>query len=142
MTGLDHLLIDALGELVLQRVEQRQRAIEAANKQYYLDECAKLDAYSEDLKEGLQRELNDIKKAITEKNREFRNSTDLPLDEMLAVKDELEELKRKRKRMQRDLYDREDEIEAQNEQLQAEMREKLRGNSELERIMTISFEVE
>lgn len=61
---------------------------------------------------------------------------------MLAVKDELEELKRKRKRMQRDLYDREDEIEAQNEQLQAEMREKLRGNSELERIMTISFEVE
>lgn len=101
-----------------------------------------MDAYSEDLKEGLQRELNDIKKAITEKNREFRNSTDLPLDEMLAVKDELEELKRKRKRMQRDLYDREDEIEAQNEQLQAEMREKLRGNSELERIMTISFEVE
>ena len=125
-----------------ERVEQRHRAIEAANKQYYLDECAKLDAYSEDLKEGLQRELNDIKKAITEKNREFRNSTDLPLDEMLAVKDELEELKRKRKRMQRDLYDREDEIEAQNEQLQAEMREKLRGNSELERIMTISFEVE
>lgn len=125
-----------------ERVEQRQRAIEAANKQYYLDECAKLDAYSEDLKEGLHRELNDIKKAITEKNREFRNSTDLPLDEMLAVKDELEELKRKRKRMQRDLYDREDEIEAQNEQLQAEMREKLRGNSELERIMTISFEVE
>lgn len=125
-----------------ERVEQRQRAIEAANKQYYLDECAKLDAYSEDLKEGLQRELNDIKKAITEKNREFRNSTDLPLDEMLAVKDKLEELKRKRKRMQRDLYDREDEIEAQNEQLQAEMREKLRGNSELERIMTISFEVE
>ncbi|WP_302741325.1 SNF2-related protein [uncultured Collinsella sp.] len=125
-----------------ERVEQRQRAIEAANKQYYLDECAKLDAYSEDLKEGLQRELNDIKKAVTEKNREFRNSTDLPLDEMLAVKDELEELKRKRKRMQRDLYDREDEIEAQNEQLQAEMREKLRGNSELERIMTISFEVE
>lgn len=125
-----------------ERVEQRQRAIEAANKQYYLDECAKLDAYSEDLKEGLQRELNDIKKAITEKNREFRNNTDLPLDEMLAVKDELEELKRKRKRMQRDLYDREDEIEAQNEQLQAEMREKLRGNSELERIMTISFEVE
>lgn len=125
-----------------ERVERRHRAIEAANKQYYLDECAKLDAYSEDLKEGLQRELNDIKKAITEKNREFRNSTDLPLNEMLAVKDELEELKRKRKRMQRDLYDREDEIEAQNEQLQAEMREKLRGNSELERIMTISFEVE
>lgn len=125
-----------------ERVDQRQRAIEATNKQYFLDECAKLDAYSEDLKEGLQRELNDIKKAITEKNREFRNSTDLPLDEMLAVKDELEELKHKRKRMQRDLYDREDEIEAQNEQLQAEMREKLRGNSELERIMTISFGVE
>lgn len=125
-----------------ERVEQRQQAIEAANKQYYLDECAKLDAYSEDLKEGLQRELRDIKKVITEKKREFRNSTNLPLDEMLAIKDELNKMERQRKRMQRDLYDREDEIDAQNEQLQAEMREKLRGNSELDRIMTIAFEVE
>ena len=107
-----------------------------------MDECAKLDAYSEDLKEGLQRELKDIKKTIAEKKREFRNSTDLPLDEMLSIKDDLNKLERQRKRMQRDLYDREDEIDAQNEQLQAEMREKLRGNSKLERIMTIAFEVE
>lgn len=133
---------DEVEALRRERVEQRQQAIEAANKQYFLDECAKLDAYSEDLKEGLQRELKDIKKSITEKKREFRNSTDLPLDEMLAIKDELNKLERQRKRMQRDLYDREDEIDAQNEQLQAEMREKLRGNSELERIMTITFEVE
>lgn len=133
---------DEVEALRRERVEQRQQAIEAANKQYFLDECAKLDAYSEDLKEGLQRELKDIKKLITEKKREFRNSTDLPLDEMLAIKDELNKLERQRKRMQRDLYDREDEIDAQNEQLQAEMREKLRGNSELERIMTIAFEVE
>ena len=133
---------DEVEALRRERVEQRQQAIEAANKQYFLDECAKLDAYSEDLKEGLQRELKDIKKLITEKKREFRNSTDLPLDEMLAIKDELNKLERQRKRMQRDLYDREDEIDAQNEHLQAEMREKLRGNSELERIMTIIFKVE
>lgn len=133
---------DGVEALRKERIEQRQQAIETANKKYYLDECAKLDAYSEDLKEGLQRELRDIKKAITEKKREFRNSTNLPLDEMLAIKDELNKMERQRKRMQRDLYDREDEIDAQNEQLQAEMREKLRGNSELERIMTIAFEVE
>lgn len=133
---------DEVEVLRTERVEQRRQAIEAANKQYFLDECAKLDAYSEDLKEGLQRELKDIKKTIAEKKREFRNSTDLPLDEMLSIKDDLNKLERQRKRMQRDLYDREDEIDAQNEQLQAEMREKLRGNSKLERIMTIAFEVE
>lgn len=133
---------DEVEALRKERVEQRQQAIEAANKQYFLDECAKLDAYSEDLKEGLQRELKDIKKTIAERKRVFRNSTDLPLDEMLSIKDELNKLERQRKRMQRDLYEREDEIDAQNEQLQAEMREKLRGNSKLDRIMTIAFEVE
>lgn len=133
---------DEVETLRRERIDQRQQAIEVANKQYYLDECAKLDAYSEDLKEGLQCELRDIKKAIAEKKREFRNSTSLPLDEMLAVKDELNRMESKRKRMQRELYDREDEIDAQNEQLQEEMREKLRGNCRLDRIMAIVFEVE
>lgn len=133
---------DEIEELRKTRIEQRQQAIEDANKQYYLEECAKLDAYSEDLKEGLQRELKDIKKAINEKKREFRNSTNLPLDEMLAIKDELNKLESRKKRMQRELYDREDEIDEQNERLQNEMREKLRGNCQLEEIMTIAFKVD
>lgn len=133
------VVLDVLRE---ERVEQQKRAIELANKKYYLDECTKLDTYSEDLKQGLQHDLKNLKKAITEKKREFRNSTDLRLDEMLEIRGELDRMKKRFTKMQRELYSREDEIDARNDELQDVMREKLRGNSRLERILTIAFTVE
>ncbi|MDF2902476.1 MAG: helicase domain protein [Bacillus sp. (in: firmicutes)] len=120
----------------------RQAEIETANKQYYLDECEKLDAYSEDLKEGLQRQIKEIKKLLSEKRKAFRNSKDTcTLEEMLALKDEINKLDEKRKKMQRDIYAEEDRIEVENEWLQDEIRSKLAGTSKTEHIMTISFEI-
>lgn len=123
------------------RIVNQQQQIENNNKQYFLDECAKLDAYSEDLKEGLQRNLKELKKLIAEKRKEFRSSTSLPLEEILALKDEINKLEEKRKKMQREIYAHEDEIEQQNQRLQDEMQEKLKGNCRTEHIMTISFEI-
>ena len=119
---------------------QRQQ-VEEASKRYYLDECDKLDAYSEDLKEGLQRELKELKKIITEKKKLFRASTALPLSEILEKKEEINKLELKRKKMQRELYDREDEIDAEKERLQEEIRRKLDGHCTTKNIMVIEFEV-
>ena len=124
-----------------ERIAMQQQKIENDNKQYFLDECAKLDAYSEDLKDGLQHSLKELKEVIKGKKKEFRASTSLALDEMLALKDEINKLDEKRKKMQREIYAHEDEIERQNQQLQDEMQEKLKGNCQTEHIMTISFEV-
>ena len=124
-----------------QRLELQRQQVEESNKKYYLEECDKLDAYSEDLKEGLQRELKELKKAITEKKKMFRASTALPLTEMLAMKDEINKLELKRKKMQREIYDREDEIDAEKERLQEEVRRKLEGNCTIQNIMVIEFEV-
>lgn len=122
-------------------IAYQQQQVEENNKKYYLEECDKLDAYSEDLKEGLKRELKDLKKAITEKNKEFRASTNLPLSEMLEIKDDLEKMKKKRRAMERDINKREDEIDEMNERLQDEIREKLKGNSKITHIMTIGFKI-
>jgi helicase len=122
-------------------IAYQQQQVEENNKKYYLEECDKLDAYSEDLKEGLKRELKDLKKAITEKNKEFRASTNLPLSEMLEIKDELEKMKKKRRTTERDINKREDEIDEMNERLQNEIREKLKGNSKIIHIMTIGFKI-
>ena len=124
-----------------QRLELQRQQVEESNKKYYLEECDKLDAYSEDLKEGLQRDLKELKKAITEKKKLFRASTALPLSEMLAMKDEINKLELKRKKMQREIYDREDEIDAEKERLQEEVRRKLEGNCTTQNIMVIEFEV-
>ncbi len=123
------------------RLADRRQAVEEANKRYYLEECDKLDAYSEDLKEGLQHQLRDLKKAITERKKEFRASTSLPLREMLAMKDEINEMEARHKKMRRELYAREDEIDEEKERLQEEARRKLQGEYVTEHIMTIGFEI-
>ena len=122
---------------VLLNLQQQQ--VEDSNKQYYLEECDKLDAYSEDLKEGLKHDLKELKKLITEKSKLFRSSTNLPLADMLAMKDEIDKMKKKRKTMERDINKREDEIDDMNEQLQAEIRDKLKGNSVITHVMTLGF---
>ncbi|NLX67403.1 MAG: hypothetical protein GXZ19_11690 [Bacteroidales bacterium] len=121
--------------------QKRKAEIEQTNKEYFLAESAKLDAFSEDLKEGLQRELKDLSKEITEKKHLFKASADKSLAEMLEMKEEVIRLEEKRKRLRREIYDREDEIDAQNEHLQDEIRAKLDGAAFLENIMSISFEI-
>ena len=120
---------------------KQQTQIEKANKQYYLNECEKLDAYSEDLKNGLERDIKELRKEISVKRKAFKASTNLPLKEMLDLKDEINKLEKKRKEMQRDLYDKQDAIDDENDRLQEEIRKKLEGKVVTEHIMTISFEV-
>jgi hypothetical protein len=116
--------------------------IEKENKKYYLDECEKLDAYSEDLKEGLEREHKELRKLITEKRKLLRLSKDTePLDVLVGIKDTINKLEEKRKNMQREIYDRQDEIELENECLQEEIRARLNGTSRTEHVMTVSFEI-
>lgn len=121
--------------------KRQKTEIERINKEYFLAECAKLDAFSEDLKDGLQRELKDLSKEITEKKRLFKASTDKTLAEMLEIKEEMSRLEERRKKLRREIYEHEDEIDAQNERLQDEIRAKLEGASTLEHIMTLMFEI-
>lgn len=123
------------------RIEIQQQMVEEANKQFYLDECDKLDAYSEDLKEGLQREIKELGKLITEKKKICRASTHLPLDQIIAMKDEINNLEKKRRKMRNDRDKQEDEIEMEKDKLQEEIRQKLNGKTEVVHIMTISFEI-
>lgn len=121
--------------------EKQKAEIERINKEYFFAECAKLDAFSEDLKNGLQRELKDLNKEISEKKRIFKSSTDRPLAEMLEMKKDVSRLEERRKKLRREIYESEDDIDAQNERLQDEIKSKLDGAYELNHIITISFEV-
>lgn len=136
ITGIENLNEQRKENLAAQQIE-----IENNNKQYYLEECEKLDAYSEELKDGLEREISDMRKLITVKRKEFKSSTNLPLDEMLQLKDEINTLEKKRKEKQRNLYEQQDRIDEENERLQEEIRKKLKGKIVVNQIMTISFEI-
>lgn len=50
-------------------------------------------------------------------------------------------LEERRKKMRRELYEREDKIDSANELLQDEIRSRLSGTSRTEHIMSIAFEI-
>lgn len=114
--------------------------IEEQNKKYFLDECSKLDEWSEELKENLYREIKDLDNEIKEKTK-AANAMALTstLAEMLEAKDEVNKLKKLRDKKRRHLYDEEDRIAEENERLQEEMRKKLIGRTQLTNIFTIRF---
>ena len=125
-----------------ERMELKKQQIQNANKEYYLAECEKLDAYSEDLKDGLERDIKELGKIIKEKKREFKTgSGDKTLEEILNMKEEINRMETKRKEMRRNLYEQQDAIDEQNERLQEEIRQKLEGHMITQHIMTISFEI-
>ena len=125
-----------------ERMELKKQQIQNANKEYYLAECEKLDAYSEDLKDGLERDIKELGKIIKEKKREFKTgSGDKTLEEILNMKEEINRMETKRKEMRRNLYEQQDAIDEQNERLQEEIRQKLEGHMMTQHIMTISFEI-
>ena len=76
ITGEIGINTAGMDELLKANTDALQARIEAENKKYFLDECTKFDAFSKDLKEGLQRELKDLNKEITEKKRILKNSTE------------------------------------------------------------------
>jgi len=132
-------------ELIAQRnvgIQQQKDEISERNKQYFLAQAEKLDAYSEDLKEGLQKQLKALKKEIAEKNKLFKASRDTcSLDEMLAQREVINGMVAKRQKMERDISLEEDRITAENEALQEDIRCRLNGEIETQTIMSFSFEI-
>ncbi len=122
-------------------MEAGRTSIENAYKAFYLAECDKLDAFAEDLKVGLKHDLNELKKLIKEKKKECRNSGNLPLMQIVELQEEINRLDKKRRTMEFEINQKEDEIDAAKDKLQEEVRARINGQFEEEHIMTISFEI-
>jgi len=120
--------------------EKKLKDIEEQNKKYFLEECEKLDSWSEDRKNALQQDIKDMDKLIKEKNREVSlSASDCSLEELVEKKAEVQRHKKMRERKRRELFEEEDKIELENEQLQEEMRRRMGGRTTVEHIFTIRF---
>ena len=132
-------------ELIRLRQEgiQRQKdEIAERNKNLFLEHQAKLEAYTEDLKEGLQKYLRATRKEIGEKKKASRALKDTgTLAEMLDLQAEINKLEATLKKKQRELYDEEDRLERERDAFLEEIRTRLNGEIETETIMTFSFEI-
>lgn len=122
-------------------IQAQKDEIAERNKQYFMAEVDKLEAYTEDLKEGLQKYLKTTRKAIAEKKKEARALKDSgTLAEMVAVQEEKNRLESELKRKQRELYNEEDRLERERDAFLEDIRQRLNGEVETQAIMTFSFE--
>ena len=113
-------------------LDRRRAALLAALKQQDLahidQEAQKLDDWADDLKQNLEQAIKETDREIKEVRRTAASA--VTLDEKLYWQKKKQELENKRRRQRRELFDRQDEIDAQRNiliaQLEAQMDQKVK----------------
>lgn len=115
------------------------RDINQRNLGYFEQEVQKLDAWADDLKLGLEQEIKAIDREIKEVRRTAATSP--TLEEKLAHQKRQRELEGKRSKLRRELFIRQDEVEAQRNDLIGQLEVQLQQQVEERTLFTIEWEL-
>jgi ERCC4-related helicase len=136
-------LFSAADAALLADVEARKnvllRDINQRNLGYFEQEVQKLDAWADDLKLGLEQEIKEIDREIKEVRRTAATSP--TLEEKLSWQKRQRELEGKRSKLRRELFIRQDEVEAQRNDLISQLEVQLQQQIEERALFTIEWEL-
>lgn len=124
-------------------MEVRQRdllqQINRRNLGYFEQEVHKLDAWADDLKLGLEQQIKEIDREIKEVRRTAATSP--TLEEKLSWQKKQRELEGKRSKLRRELFARQDEVEAQRNDLISQLEVQLQQRVEERELFTVEWEL-
>ena len=128
-----------LADATARRQAEFLAALSAKNGHWFDAEVEKLYRWSEDVKSSLETEIKDLDKEI----RELRRSSVLAqsLQDKLNLQKEIRELERRRTGKRRDLFNAQDSIDAQREDLIGKVEEKLKQTSSVELLFVIRWRI-
>jgi chromosome segregation ATPase len=109
------------------------------NGSYFELELDKLDRWSDDLKVGLEQELKELDRQIREARRSAQMAASLA--EKLEIQKQVRELDATRNRKRRELFDAQDRVDKQREELIATVEKRLQQESSLTSIFTVRWAV-
>ena len=112
----------------------------ARNVAFFTAETEKLDAWADDLKAGLEREIKDLDRQIREARKQSKSA--LTLDEKLAGQRAIKSLEAQRNQKRRSLFDAHDQVDSQRDELIAAIEGKLAQSESLTRLFTIRWRLE
>jgi hypothetical protein len=122
-------------------IEERQaaihRGISERNARFFEAEAEKLDGWADDLKLGLEREIKELDRQIKEARR--MATTALTLEEKLAGQKRIKALESQRNEKRRSLFDAQDEVERQRDQLIAGIEAKLSQKVQTEQLFRVRW---
>lgn len=121
------------------RQEKQLRDINQRNLGYFEQEVLKLDAWADDLKLGLEQDIKEIDREIKEVRRTA--ATAPTLDEKLHWQKRQREFEGQRTKLRRELFERQDTIEAERNDLINELEQRLQQRVQEQRLFTIGWEL-
>jgi hypothetical protein len=136
---LSAAVTDHLNQLIQQQEAALHQTITERNAAFFEAEAEKLDAWADDLKVMLEREIKEIDRQIKEAKRAATAA--LTLEEKLAGQKQVKELEKLRNQKRRSLFDAQDEVDGQRDQLIAQIEGKLEQQSELQSLFTIQWQL-
>jgi len=127
----------ALDALTHSRQVAIQRVISARNARFFEAEADKLDGWADDLKVGLEREIKEIDRQIKEARRAA--TTALTLEEKLAGQKQIKALEVQRNQKRRSLFDAQDQVDRQRDELIEQIEGKLNQTTTLQQLFTLRW---
>ena len=129
-----------LDALMLRRQVVIQRDVSERNARFFEAEADKLDGWADDLKVGLEREIREIDRQIKEARRAA--TTALTLEEKLAGQKQIKTLEAQRNQKRRSLFEAQDEVDRQREELIAVIEGKLNQTTTLQRLFVLRWNLD
>lgn len=141
MQGLEHnLQIRAdIGQDNEQRKNTLLRHINQQNLSYFDKETEKIDCWADDLKQGLEQDIKDIDRQI----KEVRKAATIAptLEEKLECQQQQRQLEGKRNKLRRELFDKQDEIDAKRDELIVQLQAQLEQKVDVVELFRIQWEI-
>ena len=128
-----------LDEPLLAARHEVLKSINARNLVFFEAEVNKLDHWADDLKFGLEQDIKDLDVQIREARRNAKIAP--TLQEKLALQKQQQALERDRNRLRRELFDRQDEVDARREGLIEQLEAKLNQQMDTEELFTIVWSI-
>jgi hypothetical protein len=132
--GIDFALLRA------SQVEEILASMEASDRKHFDEYCDKLDRWSEDLKEDLERKIKEKERELKEAKRYLKREAQT-LEEKIGAQRTIKKLESERHRMRRELFIEQDRIEEEREGLIARTESRLKAKSHTEVLFQVKWMV-
>lgn len=138
-TVIPNEVVTTLDDITRQQQALIEREIAERNARFFEAEAEKLDSWADDLKLGLEREIKEIDRQIKEARRSATAA--LTLEEKLTGQKQVKALESARNQKRRSLFEAQDAVDRQREELIAQIEGKLTQKSDLQSLFRIRWRV-
>lgn len=139
-TPLPSLPTASLAAETKRHVGDYMEEVEQRNAKYFDEEVLKLDNWAEDLKFGLEREIKDIDREMKDIRRGAALAASLA--EKLDAQKKVKALDEKRKKKRRELFDAQDAIDANREELIKSVEGQLKQSTQLRHLFLLRWSIQ